>query len=104
MALSRRTGRSRFTLLLLVLASITLLTLDFRDTGPVQGLREGAATVFDPVRDATDGVTDPFGNAWNGIVGYDELEDENEQLRRQLDEVESSARSTRRSPTARTRT
>jgi rod shape-determining protein MreC len=88
-ALSRRTGRSRFTLLVLVLASITLLTLDFRDTGPVQGLREGAAKVFDPVRDATDGVTDPISNAWNGVFGYDDLKDENDRLRERIDELES---------------
>jgi rod shape-determining protein MreC len=88
-ALSRRTGRSRFTLLVLVLASITLLTLDFRDTGPVQGLRDGAAAVFDPVRDATDGVTEPIGDAWNGIAGYDDLEDENERLRERIDELEA---------------
>ena len=89
MALSRRTGRSRFTLLVLVLASITLLTLDFRDTGPVQGLREGAAKVFDPVRDATDGVTDPIGNAWNGVFGYDDLKDENDRLRERIDALEA---------------
>src|SRR3954466_11485571 len=90
MALStRRTGRSRFTLLVLVLASITLLTLDFRDTGPVQGLRDGAATVFDPVREATDGITDPIGNAWDGIFGYSDLEDENQRLRRQIDRLKS---------------
>jgi rod shape-determining protein MreC len=89
-ASSRRTGRSRFTLLVLVLASITLLTLDFRNTGPVQGLREGAAAVFDPVRDATDGITDPIGDAWNGAFGYGDLEDENERLRRRIDELEAA--------------
>ena len=49
MALSRRStrlGRSRFTLLLLVLTSITVLTLDFRGSGVVDDLRGGAATVF----------------------------------------------------------
>jgi rod shape-determining protein MreC len=88
-ASSRRSGRSRFTLLVLVLASITLLTLDFRDTGPVQGLREGAAAVFDPVRDATDGVTGPIGDAWDGAFGYDDLKKENEDLRKRIDELEA---------------
>jgi rod shape-determining protein MreC len=90
MALStRRTGRSRFTLLVLVLASITLLTLDFRDSGPVQSLRDGAAAVFDPVRDATDGITEPIGNAWDGIFGYDDLKKENDRLRERVDELEA---------------
>ena len=43
MALSRRSGRSRFTLILLVLSSVTILTLDFRGSSAVQGLRDGAA-------------------------------------------------------------
>src|SRR3954469_2625887 len=90
MALStRRTGRSRFTLLVLVLASITLLTLDFRDSGPVQSLRDGAAAVFDPVRNATDGVTKPIGNAWDGIFGYDDLKKENQRLRDRVDALEA---------------
>src|SRR4051812_32768278 len=90
MALStRRTGRSRFTLLVLVLASITLLTLDFRDSGPVQSLRDGAAAVFDPVRNATDGVTKPIGNAWDGIFGYDDLKKENQRLRDRVDTLEA---------------
>jgi rod shape-determining protein MreC len=90
MALStRRTGRSRFTLLVLVLASITLLTLDFHDSGPVQSLRDGAAAVFDPVRNATDGVTEPIGNAWNGIFGYDDLKKENQHLRDRVDALEA---------------
>jgi rod shape-determining protein MreC len=86
---SRRSGRSRFTLLVLVLASITLLTLDFRDTGPVQSLRDGAAAVFDPVRNATNGVTEPIGNAWDGIFGYDDLKRENERLREQVDQLKA---------------
>jgi rod shape-determining protein MreC len=90
MALSRRssrTGRSRFTLLLLVLTSVTVLTLDFRGAGLVDDLRGGAATVFSPLRDAGAWVGRPVADAWNGVFGYSDLEAENQDLRRQLDEL-----------------
>lgn len=91
MALSRRpsrTGRSRFTLLLLVLTSVTVLTLDFRGSGIVNDLRGAAATVFGPVRDAATWVARPFSNAWNGVFGYGDLEAENERLRERVDALE----------------
>jgi rod shape-determining protein MreC len=90
-ALSRRTGRlgrTRFTLLFLVLASITLLTLDFRDTGPVTAMRRGVASVFSPARGLADAVAEPVSNGWNGISGYDDLEKENERLQRRIDDLE----------------
>lgn len=87
MALSRRTGRSRLTLALLVLTSVTVLTLDFRDSSVVSGAREVAATVFSPLRGVAETVTDPFANAWDGVTGYDDLERENDELRAQIDEM-----------------
>ena len=89
MAISRRSGRSRFTLLLLVLTSVTVITLDFRgdSSGVVDTAREAALDVFAPVQSATETVTTPLTNVWSGIFGYDELEDENARLRAELDEV-----------------
>ena len=87
MALSRRTGRSRLTLALLVLTSITVLTLDFRDSSVVAGARELAATIFSPLRGVAETATEPLSDAWDGITGYNELERENEALRAQLDEL-----------------
>lgn len=94
MALSRRpnrTGRSRFTLVLLVLTSITVLTLDFRGSGAVDGVRGGASTIFGPVRDAAAWVGRPFANAWNGVFGYGDLQAENEALREELDALRGAA-------------
>ena len=87
MALTRRTGRSRLTLALLVLTSVTVLTLDFRDSSVVSGAREVAATVFSPIRGVAETVTEPFANAWDGVTGYDDLERENDELRAQIDEM-----------------
>ena len=94
MALSRRTsrtGRSRFTLLLLVLTSVTVLTLDFRGSGIIGDLRGVASTVFSPLGDGAASVTEPFTDAWNGAFGYSELEDENDRLRERIAEMEGDA-------------
>lgn len=88
MARSRRFGRSRFTLVLLVLASLTVLTLDYRDSGPVQGLRSVVGTVFSPFEGIGNAIASPFKNGWRGIFEYDDLEDENRELQRRIDELE----------------
>ncbi len=93
MALSRRSGRSRFTLILLVLTSITVLTLDFRGSSAVQGLRDGAATVFSPLRGAADKVFHPVGNVWSGIWHYGDVKKENDELRAELDQLRAQAAS-----------
>ena len=91
MALSRRTGRSRLTLVLLVLTSITALTLDYRDSSVVSTLRDGAAKVFNPVRNGADHVVGPIGDAWNGLWHYSDVRKENERLREQLDAARGQA-------------
>ncbi|MBW3643132.1 MAG: rod shape-determining protein MreC [Actinobacteria bacterium] len=90
MALSRRGGRSRFTLVFLLLTSATVITLDFRDDGQglVAALRNGAADAFSPVRSVAADVLDPVGDALAGITGYGDLEDENAALRARIAELE----------------
>lgn len=91
MALSRRTGRSRFTLVLLVLSSVTILTLDFRGSNTVQSLRDGASSAFSPLRSTADKVFSPVGDAWNGAWHYDDVRQENEDLRQRVAELEGQA-------------
>ena len=88
MSTSRRSGRSRFTLVLLVLTSITLLTLDFRGFGPLQTARSSVLGAFSPVGDFFGGVFDPVGEAWQGAFDQRDLEKENQELRAQIDELE----------------
>jgi rod shape-determining protein MreC len=88
-AISRRTGgRSRLTIALLVLTSIALLTLDFRDAEVVQSARRMAGTVFSPLRGAAETVASPFSNAWHGVTDYGDIKAENEDLREQLEAVQ----------------
>lgn len=87
MALSRHSGRSRFTLVLLVLTSLTLLTLDFRGFGPLDRARSTVLSLFSPVGDAAAKVFSPIGDAWNSTFHRDEILAENERLRAQVDEL-----------------
>ena len=85
---SPRRGRSRFTIVVLVLFSITVLTLDFRDVGVVQDARHAVGSALSPVQGAADFVATPFQNTWNGITNYDDVSAENEELQARIDELE----------------
>jgi rod shape-determining protein MreC len=89
-ALSRRGGRTRFTLLFLVLTSITVITLDFRGGGEglIGSLRDGAADALAPVRSAAATVLSPVRDAFAGLTSYGDLEDENAGLRARIAELE----------------
>lgn len=84
MAVYRRSARPRFTLLLLVLTAITLLTLDERGARVVDTVRNAARDAFAPVTSAAESVFDPVGDVFQGIVHYGDLEAENARLREQL--------------------
>ncbi|HWJ98493.1 MAG TPA: rod shape-determining protein MreC [Acidimicrobiales bacterium] len=92
MAYSRRpsrTPRSRFTLALLLLTAVTLLVLDLPGTGPLDPVRNALGAAFRPFRAAGNAVFEPISNGWKGAFGYDDLRDENEQLKAQLEERKS---------------
>jgi len=89
-AVYRRTARPRFTLLLLVLTAVTLLTLDERSDGlGVMGaIRNGARDAFAPVQEVTDSALRPVGNLFQGAFHYGDVKEENARLRAQLAERE----------------
>jgi rod shape-determining protein MreC len=89
LAISRRPARSRFTLLLLVLTSITLLTLDYRGagSGAIGVVTDGVRDAFGPVQRASDRLFAPVGNVAGGILNYGDLESENERLRQEIAEI-----------------
>ncbi len=86
MAVYRRPARSRFTLLLLVLTSVTLLTLDYRGagSGAIGVVKDGVRDAFAPVQRTSDRLFAPVGDFVGGIVHYGDLEAENEQLRAEI--------------------
>ena len=91
MALStRRSGRTRFTILLLVLTAITLLTLDGRGFGPIDSARSAILSVLSPVGDAAAAVVRPIGNAWSSAFDQGDLQAENDRLREENDRLQGA--------------
>ena len=89
MALStRRRGRTRFTVLLLVLTAVTLLTLDGRGFGPIDSARSAVLSALSPVGDAAAAVFRPVSNAWDGAFRQGDLEDENQRLTEQVERLQ----------------
>lgn len=90
MAVYRRPARSRFVLLVVALASVTLLTVDERSNGggAVDGVRDAARDAFAPVSRTAAAVARPVGNFFEGAFRYGDVEAENARLRAELAERE----------------
>lgn len=89
MAVYRRSTRHRFLLVLLVLTSITVITVDVRGGGggAMESVRRGARDAFAPVQSVADDVINPVGDFFGGLFRYGHLKAENARLRRQLAEA-----------------
>jgi rod shape-determining protein MreC len=74
-------------LVLLVLTSVTVITLDFRDDGQglLETVRSGARDAFAPVQSGVGKVLSPVGDFFGGITRYRAVKQENERLRRELE-------------------
>lgn len=93
MATSRRNTSQRLTLLILVLASLTAITLDYR--GPVAhslgSVRNGVRDAVSPVQQGLSDVFKPVGDFFSGAVNYGALENENARLRYQVGTLRRTA-------------
>jgi rod shape-determining protein MreC len=77
-------GRRRI-IVLLVLTSILLITLDTRGNAVIDRARSVLSLAISPFDAAARTISRPVINAWNGIANYDELRRENEALRAEID-------------------
>jgi cell shape-determining protein MreC len=87
----QRLGQRRTTLVLLVLASITLITFDVRGSGIIDGARSTAGDLFSPVQSAADVVFRPVENTWHGIFDYNAVKQERDRLQDLVDSQEGVA-------------
>ena len=87
---SRRTRQPRWTLLLLILASISIITLSYRGDlrGTIDSAKSAAHDVFSPVQRAVDAVVRPISNAVAGAFNYGSVQTQNAKLRQQVQALE----------------
>ena len=78
---------------LLVLASLVLVTLYFREpqTGALHAARGAGSAVLHPFQVAADRVVQPFQDAYAYVDGLIGAKQENEALRRELERVQQEA-------------
>ncbi len=72
-------------LVLLVITSLALVSLDERGSGVINSARTAAQDVVAPIQSLADDVFNPAANWLDGLGRANELQDENDKLRRQLD-------------------
>ena len=90
---SARPNRRRTILILLVLTSITLITLDTRggDSGVGGRVRNAVRDVLAPVQDGVDSLTQPIEDWWDGVTRAGDIKAENRKLRRELQRLKGDA-------------
>jgi rod shape-determining protein MreC len=77
-------GRRR-TIIILLLTSVLLITLDLRGNAVFNAARAGFGYALRPLEIAGDVITKPVARMWNGITEIDDLEAENARLQQQID-------------------
>lgn len=77
-------GRRR-TMIILLLTSILLITLDLRGNAVFNAARSGFGYAMRPFEIAGDVVTRPVTRVWDGMTKVDDLERENARLQEQVD-------------------
>lgn len=83
-----RTFSTRRLVALLVATAFAFMTLDARETGPFSGARSVTLTATAPLRSALGWLVSPISAGWQGVVHYDDVEEENNLLRSQIAELE----------------
>jgi rod shape-determining protein MreC len=84
-----RSGRRRLIVIALVLCSLVLLTISFRESsnGPLHRFEGHASQVLRPFQVAADRVAQPFQDAYGWLHGLANARSENERLRKELEQL-----------------
>jgi rod shape-determining protein MreC len=83
--ITRHDRRRRLTLVLLIITSLALVSLDERGSGIINSARSAAQDVVAPLQNLADDVINPVADWLDGLGRANELQDQNEKLQRELD-------------------
>jgi rod shape-determining protein MreC len=88
-AASRRNTSQRLTLVILLLASITVITVAYKGEArrAITSVRNGAADVVAPLQRGVAAVLHPIGNLFAGMAGYGGALSENQRLQLEVGEL-----------------
>lgn len=88
----RRSSRSRVVLAALLAASVTVVTLDFRQgsNGPLRKVQDEVLTVLAPLQSGVSHVLSPVGHLFRSVGNIPHLQSQNDQLRRQVDALKAT--------------
>lgn len=88
MVVYRREGRHRSVLLVVVISSLLLVTLDSRGNGLISSFRSGVRDAISPVRDVVEEAFSPVRDLFGGITDYGGLKSRNQELKRRVENLE----------------
>ena len=83
-------NRSRLLLVLLLVSSLFLITLDLRGVNLASSIRSGIATVFSPLESIASKVFSPIGNFTSDLKNFNQSKKKIEQLTKENDLLKST--------------
>lgn len=90
MAVYRRESRRRPILVLLVITSLALITLDTGGNGIITSVRHTARDAISPVQGVVEDGFNPIQNVFDGVTKVDSLREQNARLKARITELEGS--------------
>ncbi len=84
----QRETRRRPVLLLVIVAALVLITIDSRGNGAIDSTRRLARDALQPVQSIVDAVFNPVRNAVDGVTSFGSVKDQNARLKRRVAQLE----------------
>ena len=88
MAVYRRESRRRPILVMVVITSLALISLDTGGSGIIASIRHSARDLIAPVQGVVDDAFHPVENVFDGVSKYDKVRAENARLQARINELE----------------